>query len=286
MVLCAVIALCVAAAGAKRSGDIPLPAVPAELREPQARADYIIEHFWEPADSLGDYSRTAIEQAFSNFISVFPLATEPSQTAAVKALMAKAAKSHDDYALIAEIADTYLYSTDSPVESEDYYIMFLREIVDSPVLDDDEKIRPSFQLANALKNRPGDLAADFPFITRDGVQSTLYGAIDAMKDKSPAKILLVLYDPDCGHCRRTMDALVKLPAVTDGSVAVIAVFSGDDMDEWLKTAQNLPENWIVGFEDGTMLEEGAYVVRTFPSIYIISPEKIVVEKEASLESLR
>ena len=248
--------------------EIPLPSVPSELRDPQARADYIIEHFWEQADSLGAYTRQAVEQAFSNFISVFPIASADARVKAVGALMDKASASRDDYAMIAEIADIYLYTFDSPIESEDYYILFLREITASPVLSDDEKIRYAAQLEDALLNRPGNIAADFEFDTRDGRHTSLHKEIKS-------RTLLIFYDPDCSHCRQVLARLMAEPIDAD----VIAVYSGDDRSLWEMTADQLPDGWTVGYEDGTLQEDGVYVLRTLPTLYLIGPDKIVVEKD-------
>lgn len=273
---------CSSAHAAKNLTDVPLPEVPIEIREPQARADYIIENFWDKADTLSLYNRDVVEQAFSNFISVFPIASDEARGRAVKKLMKKASDSKKDYSLIAEIADVYLYSTDSPIESEEYYILFLNEIVNSDLLDDDDKIRPAFQLENALKNRPGNIVADFDFETRDGRKTSLHNEIGSLSPD--AEMLLIFYDPDCGHCRDIMDKIISTAEISDrvasGKLNVLAVYSGDDYDLWKEKASELPPAWTVGYEDATMQEEGKFVIRTLPTLYRISPDKTVIEKEA------
>lgn len=276
-VVLTVAAAALLACSAQKRSEVPMPSVPAELREPQLRANYIIEHFWDNADSLSAYSRTALEQAFSNFISVFPIADEAAREAAVKNLMNKAQESHDEYARMAEIADVYLYSIDSPVASDDYYILFLKEIVGSPVLDDTEKIRPQFQLENLLKNRPGMVAADFPFETLDARQTSVHAEAASLADGQ--EMLFILYDPDCGHCRKVMDELVKDPDVVNGAMKVVAVYSGEERELWQKTAAKLPSSWVVGYEDGTMQDEGAYAIRTLPTLYRIDKNAVIQSEE-------
>ena len=281
-ILYAAVALVAFACSAQRSGDVPLPSVPSELREPQVRADYIIEHFWDNADTLGAYKRNALEQAFSNFISVFPVASDTARQKAMKALVQKASSGHDGLVAVAEIADIYLYNVDSPIASEEYYILFLQELMESDALSEDEKIRPAYQLSNALRNRPGDLAADFSFDTREGLHTSLYDEIDRLA--SGQKLALIFYDPDCSHCRKLLDKLLKYRADFAG-LTFVAVYSGDDRPMWQDAAGELPSDWIVGYDDGTMQEEDTYIIRTLPTIYVIAPDKTVLVKEATLDDL-
>ena len=261
----------VASAYAGKLSEVPLPEVPSDLRTPQARADYIVEHFWTSADSLGAYSRQALEQAFSDFLSVLPIASDHARANAFKALVAKSAPA--DFAEIAEIADIYLYSTDSPFESEDFYILFLTAAVESAEVSDTDKIRPQWMLESALKNRPGDEASDFSFVVRDGRRTSLHAEI-----VPDSETILIFYDPDCSHCRKAMKKIASAPGLAGKKV--VAVYSGDDRELWEKTASRLPTEWVVGYDDGSLQEEDIYIIRTLPAIYIIAPDSTVIEKNS------
>ena len=274
----------------QRLTEVPLPTVPDSLRIPQKRADFIIEHFWDSVSApkyqthgFSTYTREAVEQAFSNFISVFPIASENAHRLAFRNLVAKAENRPDDLAAIAEIAEFYLYTPDSPVESEDFYIIFLDELLKSPLLDDAARIRPQWQLESAMKNRPGDPATDFAFETRNGQQTSLYKEIE--RNSFPdCSYILIFYDPDCGHCRHVMDRIIiderVNRAVAEGTIRVVAIYSGDDRELWDETATSLPAEWCVGYDDGTLQEESAYIIRDLPTIYLIASNKTVLKKEA------
>ena len=136
--MCAADAAAVTAAvTATDTDELPLPAVPSSLREPSARASYILDHFWDAmdfADTLRSHNARFMEQAFSNFIAVFPYAGGQSCREAVGTLMRRAEADSTAYVLLADIAEKYLYETASPFFSEEHYIMFLEHLADSPVL--------------------------------------------------------------------------------------------------------------------------------------------------------
>ena len=262
------------------AAELPLPDVPATLREPAERAAFIIGHFWDAMD-FGDTLRSRdaafMEQNFSNFISVFPYAAAEAQRAAVGSLLRRAEADSDAYVLLANIAEKYLYEPNSPMLAEDVYILFLEELVCSPLLGD-ATVRLRWQLEAARKNRPGMTAADFPFTTRSGRRSTLRRtAADA------PRLLLLFYDPECDHCHEVMADLQQdrflQRLVADKQLSVLALYSGDDRDHWQSDAATLPALWTVGYETGTLQENGSYVLRAMPTLYLLDRDSKVVVKD-------
>ena len=282
--LVALICATSAVASSPVATEIPLPDVPAELREPRARANYIIEHFWDGVGSFSDFSRQAVEQSFADYISVFDVADESGRRKAAAALVDKMASNGDDAAMMSEIIDKYLFSTDSPVESEDLYILFLTEMTASAKLDEAYKIRPRWQLDALLKNRPGNTVEDFSFVTRDGRSTTLYNELSqAQKKNAGMYIMLIFYDPDCDHCRVVLDKYINDRAlnsdISKGAMRVIAIYSGEERELWENHAPTLPESWIVGMEDGSIQENGTFLIRTLPTTYIVGADKKVLIKD-------
>ena len=277
------------AAGTAAADTIPeleLPNVPATLRDLRTRANYIVAHFWDALDfrdTRRSRNRAFMEQSFSNFISVFPYAGEQEQRETVGSLLKKAEADSAAYMLLIDIAEKYLYETESPMQSEDYYIFFLENIVTSPILGTQGTIRPRRQLEAARKNRPGMTAADFAYTTRNGRRTTLH------KTAVKGELLLMFYDPDCEHCKETMAEMQQnkqlANQIAEGVRTVLAIYSGDDRELWQRTAVSLPENWVVGYESGLMQETGAYVLRTMPTLYLLDRDKKVVQKEVRPEKL-
>lgn len=266
--------------------ELPLPDVPSTLTEPSARAAFIIEHYWEAMDfrdTLRSYNADFIEQNFANFISVFPYAAEDAQRRAVATLLRKAEADSTAYVLLTDTAEKYLYDPNSPMLSEDIYILFLEQMVDSPILGEYGTIRPRWQLDAARKNRPGMRAADFAYVTREGKRTTL------RETRSSGDLLLIFYDPDCGHCKEIMtglweDEMLK-EMVSEGEITVLAVHSGEQRELWQSTASQLPSNWNVGYESGLLQENGSYVLRAMPTLYLLDADKKVVLKDVLPEQL-
>ena len=266
--------------------ELPLPDVPSTLREPATRAAYIIEHFWDKmefTDTVRSHNTDFVEQAFANFISIFPYAGAESQRTAVGTLMRRAEADSTAYVVLTEVAEKYLYEPNSPMLSEDYYILFLEQMVASPVLGPYGTIRPRWQLEAARKNRPGMKAADFAFTTREGRRTTLH------RTPSDGNMLLIFYDPDCDHCKEIIATLcsdeVLNRMTSGGELTVVAVYSGDERELWSEHAPSLPAGWTVGYEPGDMQERGTYVLRAMPTLYLLDRDKKVILKDVLAEQL-
>lgn len=272
--------------------DLTMPSIPSDLKEASDRAGYLIEHFWDAMDWENDPRANDskwLEQTFVNFLSVFPVASPDAREKAVNILLEGAQKSPKAYSALCELAELYLYEPDSPMLDEETYILFLKNIVNSPILDNTHKIRPRMQLDSALKNRIGSKTADFTFETREGKKMKL----SQIALSGPA--VLMFYDPDCDHCNKTLDyiktnpkALVGvlesygIPVPTESPYSVIAVYSGDEKDLWQQTSSDLPSSWIVGYEDGTIQDEGIYIIRDLPSVYLVDKDFTVLAKQIRL----
>ena len=269
-----------AAAPAERL-ELPMPDVPAVLSEPSQQAAYIIEHFWDAmdfADTLRSHSTDFMEQNFSNFIIFFPYAEPQARRNAVDRLMTAAQADSTAYYKLADIAEKYLYDPNSPMLSEDIYILFLEKLADSPLAGEYGALRYRYQLEAALKNRPGDIAADLTYVTREGRSCRLHSTpVDGA-------LLIIFYDPECDHCKGIMasiygDASIS-DAVADGRLAVLALCSEGTREQWESTAGSLPAEWGVGYVTSDITGRQIYVLRAMPTLYLLDADKRVVLKDA------
>ena len=263
---------------------LPLPAVPATLRTPPARAAYIVRHFWDAmdfSDTLRSRNRDFMEQNFVNCLSLFPIADTTAPAPAVATLVGRAQADAGALSLLAETAEKYLYEQDSPLFNEEYYLLFADAFVAAP-LPRTKRLRIEAQRTTMRKNRVGTPAADFTFETRDGRRLRL-------SEAAPGRpTLLLFYDPDCDHCMQTIAELSGSPllngAVARGDLVVVAVyagFDGSDRASWLRTLDRLPSAWTVGFDLGTVYTRDLYVLRNLPALYLLDASRCVILKDTT-----
>ena len=75
--------------------ELPLPAVPDTIRQPQERAAYVMQHFWDAldfSDTLRSCSRPFMEQQVVNFLSLLPHAAPDAAACAFDSLYARASE--------------------------------------------------------------------------------------------------------------------------------------------------------------------------------------------------
>lgn len=161
-------------------------------------------------------------------------------------------------------------------------MIFLEEFLRSPILDEYEKIRPAYQLNTARKNRTGSTAADFAYVGRDGRRRTL-------RDTVGETVLLVFYDPECGHCMEVMASLrdddAIRAAVNDGRLAVVAVFADGDRESWKRLPDVIPDEWTDALDTTGVQERELYSFKQLPALYLLDEDKRVLLKECDLRML-
>ena len=153
----------------------------------------------------------------------------------------------------------------------------------SSALDEVAKTRPRVHLENVLKNRVGTQAADFAYTTRDGRDSRL------SETTGPDMILLMFYDPDCGHCKEVVESLHTEPLlrqmIDDNELRVLAVYSGEERELWQETASLLPEEWEVAFDTTEVEVRGIYNFRAMPAIYLLDASNRILLKDVLPQTL-
>ena len=272
--------------------DFPFPAVPSELRTPQARAGYLINHYWDNFnfnDEANFKDADFFEQGFSNFISLFPIVDTPVLTDGVATLVERAAPK---IKLLSSVVDKYLFEPDSPIYNEEYFHIFAGNLAKSAALD--EAAASDYVFYNRLLslNAPGKKAADFTFKTLDGKRHRL----SSFKAK---KLLMIFYDPECEHCMELMSKLAAdseiAARVAEGALSVLAVFA-DGNEPGVPGGQTailnklkelpFPAPWTRALDVTGIQEQGLYWLHTLPALYLLDSHKIVIAKHFTLEQLQ
>lgn len=268
------------------NGEIEMPRPPADLQTPQQKAEFIIMNFWNPVDfkdTTLTLNESFVEQNFVNFISVFPYAEEKSRKKGVNNLLDKTKVDPRAFDYFMQVAELYLYSPDSPMRNDDYFLPFMEYVLDSADSSESQKELASYTIDCINKNHIGTLASDFDFTDSNGKVLSLHSVYP------DREVMLIFYDPDCDNCHKVINDIIKDSTigqkVSEGSLGIVAVYSGLNKVSWHKGLSAFPKEWIVGHEPGIIDDKELYELREMPTIYILNADKTVAQKEAQFPAL-
>ena len=257
-----------------------MPEVPATLREPAARADYVVTHYWERFDfndpSL-EHDTIYMEQAFVDYAAILPLANESVATASIRQLLQQTERTTAGTRLM-ELAKHYLGHPESPIRNEAMYVLFLKEYAALPSTPLADRERSSYMATQLSKNSVGTMASDFSYTDRNGGKSSLYQTESELT-------LLFFYNPDCENCHRLLTAISQngLPIGTD-RLTVLAVYADSDTSLWQSSQQPIPDGWI-DVHSPEISSKQLYYIPATPSLYLLDKDKHVLLKDAQPDIL-
>lgn len=261
------------------------PEIPLVMTDSGQRAAYYVQHYWD-GYSLADTAfihSDATELLYADFIDALQHATLEARSSALRAMMIHAEADSIAYTRFCALSEKYLYDPNSPMRNEDYYLPVLEQMLASARLSETDKLRPADRLKQALKNRPGMVAPDFTYVTPTGAKGR-------MRELKADYTLLFFYDPDCSNCRAYEKELAENPAFVklqqSGRLRVLAVYADENKGEWLQKAEQMPPDWIVGWnEQGDIYGNQLYEIRATPTMYLLDKQKKVILKDAPLEQV-
>lgn len=236
---------------------IPLPKVPAGIYRPADRAAYVISHFWDAADWPNVSSDESLEQSFVNWFSIFSLAgtdekADSIRLSAVSSTYAKAAAvSPECLDTFCNLAQKYLFDTDSPYIDDELYMLFLNGQIASGSLDKLHRMRADGQMSILLNNRVGSTMEEFSFKGEDGVRIKF--------SDIKGKRLLILYDTKCNACKELMEELSETELPADLSIVKAAFDINPKLNGEVFAIRHSPEVFLVA-ADGTVLAKHLYSV--------------------------
>ncbi len=175
----------------------------------------------------------------------------------------------------------YLYEPNSPMHNEELFILMLRSQLGSTVLSQTEKVRPRFLLEMALKNRPGEVAADFTYLRRDGKSGRL------SEIRSPY-LILYFNDPECNDCLRVKRQLSSSSGINNllrtERLALLSVCVEGKTDAWKNST--CPDSWIDAIDKEQHLTNNrVYDLKAMPTLYLLDETKRVILKDVSVAQI-
>ena len=266
--------------------SITLPAIPAMMTAPEQRADFLVKHYWDNvnfADTNYIHHPEVTEQAWADYCDI--LNHVPLETAqeAMRKTIERTNVDKKVFTYITDLADKYLYDPNSPMRNEEFYIPVLDAMLDSPLLEEIEKVRPKARRELAQKNRIGTKALNFNYTLASGAQGSLY-------QLQAEYILLFINNPGCHACTETIDALRNAPIINQlleqKRLTVLSIYPDEELDEWRKHLNEFPQEWINGYDKKFAIkEQQLYDLKAIPTLYLLNKEKTVLLKDATTQAV-
>ncbi len=259
--------------------------IPAIYSTQEARELYVANHFWDEMDfSDSSYlqDKLAIDVHYSSYINNlqnFPTNIANNSLEQFTKEILEATPPLKNYLL--EILEMSLYGPNSGLRNESFYIIVLNTIIANHEFDPLLKERYKEQLELALRNNPGEISEEFQFTTIEGKQGSLHTL--------PRKqTLIMFFEPDCPACEASLEYFSnnKVIELASKSFNMLAVYTGDDLKNWEKSAKNFKPYWIIAHDNEMEITmKRLYDRRPSPSFYILDKQNRVISKDALTEQV-
>ena len=256
---------------------------PAELLQQRVN-NYWDDFNFEDREQLKELNREVLIYALSEYVSIIP---EESADSLMRNLIRRASTSHDMLDYFATVCEIVLHNPNSPLRNDEYYIPVLEELVNSPLLDEYERIAPAYDLEIVRKNRIGRAATDFVYTLEDGSEHRLY-------DIKARYTILLFSNPECPLCGEIMQQIASSEFLSllmqNGVLKVLTLYPDEDIEHWRKYLSNIPSEWIRAYDKNQVLtKERLYNLSAIPALYLLDRDKRVLIKDgtsvADIESL-
>ena len=258
-----------------------LPEVPAMIIAPVERANYLVAHYWKNfdfADTAMLHSEQFEKEIFPNYLGFLGAASLEKASGSLASLLNGMQGDTAVYNFFISNLEHYLYDPNSPMRNEDLYIPVVKQMIASPAVDPTEKMRLEDRLSLAMKNRPGDKAADFVYTTDSGRTGRLYGL------KSDW-LILFFNNPGCPACRDIADEMMAsgvIPHLIETKkLIVLGIYPDEDLTAWFEYGASFPKEWIYARDKSQIIrEKELYDLKAIPTVYLLDYQKRVVIKDA------
>ncbi len=244
-------------------------------------------YFWDTfdfADTMMLEKPEVMEKMLVDYLTRLPYLTDNQACESIRELVLKTKANCVMNHWFLQQLEHYLYEPDSPLRNDEYYIAVLEEALSSGCWSGMMRVRPSYQLKMLRKNRTGTKATDFTIVLPTGKVQNLW-------DISAKRTLLLFYDPNCEHCREVIRELSKSGVINaflsrNKELSLVTVCVEGDMETWKEFLPFLPPTWVNGFDAKNVLtEKEVYLLRSFPSMYLLGEDKQVLLKEPTVDEI-
>ncbi len=261
----ALLAGCAAKPDTPAEESYPLPSIPTTVTDPAMRASIAASHFWDEAVTAQgvDTVTPLLEQSMSNFLAISAMGADlDSVSRGIRIILSKAGS-----CLIMPLAEHYLYDPNSPMRSEELFMLFLQQAPEW------ERTGELTEIVN--KNRVGTTAADFGFIDSKGRRSTLAEFVS-----KHGGAFIYFFDSECNVCKSLIPDAAD--AAMQSGMAVLAICPEANAAQFDENLVLFPDDWVIARDLGTIDGDDLYIFPALPSVYVIDSDMTVIAKDMIL----
>lgn len=260
----------------------PYPIPPESLPIGRQRANYMIEHFWDRCPWKMAYTDPAkMESTLRDFADMLPLAAPDTVHASIEHLIKQTQKKPADFATLMRLAEAVFNSDSAAIMSDEVYLPFVEAAAGYKKFKSDER---DVYARKAQVMRSSSMGATLPPLTA----SLRNGEAYALNDTTSGAQTYVLIFETPGNAAARFDR-VRFAAniaarrlIDAGLVKPLLIATTKANDDWWKSTDGLPEQWIVA----EMPQAADYFdLRVNPAIYMLNGNMEVVSKWMPMSSL-
>ena len=251
----------------------PYPAVPESLPVGRARANYIVEHFWDHCPWKSAFSsHKKMENALREYAEIFPLAAADTVFASIDNLIDKVSKRPKDLVELTRMAEALFYADSAYFPNEEIYARFATAASKhkkTPAADR-ERLKRQIQVINHSKE--GAALPAIPMTLADGSTIMLNDTTDAYSGE-----YILIFDipdsPDGRMERLFLQANASASALIESEwIKPIFIYPGTPDQSWWKALENVPQKWIVAALPQAF---DYFDLRHLPNVYIVDSNKVI-----------
>ncbi len=220
------------------------------------------------------------EQQLVDFLALLKKEDAQTKITAFGNLLDHAAVHQQAFAFFQEKMPHYLNDPRSPIYDHELFGAYLKALLQSTQVSNEEKLKQQVLLKQVEKNQPGSIAATFSFELENGKSYTL--------QQVPGEyIILLFFDPTCSHCQESILALKKQQEFANILAAknstLLMINPWGNYLAWKDFINDLPDGWIIGYDrPETILKNSLYYLQASPSMYLLDKNKRVLLKNTNM----
>lgn len=275
-----------------------LPNLPLTVSTDREASAYMARHYWTHfpfEDSTCIHQEEFARPVFTRFVQVLGEVTLDDARESIANLMRLAGNSGKDTATqkavfryFFDLCSHYFHDPNSPFVNEELFIPALKAFLESSLPGEGEKIQPAFLLELAMKNRAGEKAQDFGFVSATGnfPYTDDPSRIQTIYSLKTPYLLLFFSNPGCPNCRDVIQQLLNSALLSEmiqrKDLVILTIYPDQDLEAWQNYLPQLPAQWINAYNPGAQVKDNhLYDLKAIPTLYLLDANKTVLVKDGT-----